>query len=369
MKVTYEMLREAIASPLAGEGEVHEWSTDSREDQAGVLFVALRGERFDGHDFVSTAFAQGAKAAIVDHLIEGAGGAQIVVPDTLTALQKVAAVAREEWTGTVVGVTGSAGKTSTKEAIAALLSAAMLVGKTVGNLNNHIGLPLSILRVPSNARAAVLEMGMNHAGEIAALSKIAKPDIGVVTNVGMAHVENFEGIEGIAAAKRELIDGLRPGGTAVLNADDPYVAAMLREGKTETFGLSEGAKTRAKNVSYSRDGSAFEIDGQAFHSKVPGRIGVINIAAGVAVARLWGIPLRQLAEAAHQIVVPKMRFERIERDGMLIWNDCYNSNPDAAKAMLDVLRDTAEGRQIAVLGEMLELGHRAETLHLSLIHI
>lgn len=363
MKLNFAFLSRILGQRIAMDGDIPFWSTDSREPQAGVVFVALRGERFDGHDYVAQAFAQGALAAIVDHVVPDAAGLQIVVPDTLAALQQIAAAARRQWKRPLIAVTGSAGKTSTKEAIAALLGAGLLVGKTVGNLNNHIGVPLSILRIADEAEAAVLEMGMNHAGEIARLCEIGQPDVGVVTNVGMAHIENFEGIEGIAAAKAELIHGLGPAGVAVLNADDPRVAAMRCAGKVESFGLSEAAKTRAMNVSYSPSGADFEISGQRFHAKVPGRIGVLNITAAVAVARMWGIPLRQLAEAAEQIVMPKMRQERLEHQGMVIWNDCYNSNPDAVKAMLDVLRDTAKGRRIAVLGEMLELGHWAEPLH------
>jgi UDP-N-acetylmuramoyl-tripeptide--D-alanyl-D-alanine ligase len=363
MKVTFAFVAKCLGIAIPVSGEIPAWSTDSREPQAGGVFVALRGERFDGHDFAGQALEQGALAVLVDHEIAGLEGVQIVVPDTLRALQEIAAQARREWNRPLVGVTGSAGKTSTKEAVAALLGAGLAVGKTVGNLNNHIGVPLSILRIADEAEAAVLEMGMNHAGEITRLCEIAGPDVGVVTNVGWAHVEHFEGIEGIASAKRELIEGLRPGGTAVLNADDPRVAAMRMEGRVETFGLSEGAKTRAVNITYSPQGADFEISGQRFHAKVPGRIGVLNICAAVAVARMWGIPLRQLAEAAGEIAIPKMRQERLEHNGMVIWNDCYNSNPDAAKAMLDVLRDTAGGRRIAVLGEMLELGHWAETLH------
>jgi UDP-N-acetylmuramoyl-tripeptide--D-alanyl-D-alanine ligase len=363
MKVTFAFVAKCLGIAIPVSGEIPAWSADSREPQAGGVFVALRGERFDGHDFAGQALEQGALAVLVDHEIAGLEGVQIVVPDTLRALQEIAAQARREWNRPLVGVTGSAGKTSTKEAVAALLGAGLAVGKTVGNLNNHIGVPLSILRIADEAEAAVLEMGMNHAGEITRLCEIAGPDVGVVTNVGWAHVEHFEGIEGIASAKRELIEGLRPGGTAVLNADDPRVAAMRMEGRVETFGLSEGAKTRAVNITYSPQGADFEISGQRFHAKVPGRIGVLNICAAVAVARMWGIPLRQLAEAAGEIAIPKMRQERLEHNGMVIWNDCYNSNPDAAKAMLDVLRDTAGGRRIAVLGEMLELGHWAETLH------
>ncbi|MFN8942162.1 MAG: UDP-N-acetylmuramoyl-tripeptide--D-alanyl-D-alanine ligase, partial [Acidobacteriota bacterium] len=288
--------------------------------------------------------------------------------DTLAALQTLAAAARRQWGKTVVGITGSAGKTSTKESVAALLAATLPTSKTTGNFNNHIGLPLSLLRVAGSSEVAVLEMGMNHQGEIARLCEIASPQIGLVTNVGYAHIENFSSIDGIAAAKRELIESLPSSGVAILNADDPRVSsfASFTRARSESFGTSPSARTRASNISYSLDSARFEIDGQPFESKVPGRIGVLNISAGVAVARLWGVPLRQLSEAAHSIELPRMRTERLSHNGITIWNDCYNSNPDAAKAMLDLLRDTAPGRRIAVLGEMRELGHWAGTLHAEL---
>jgi UDP-N-acetylmuramoyl-tripeptide--D-alanyl-D-alanine ligase len=365
MTLTLAAIAKILGLPQTAEGFITGYSIDTRTLAPGDLFFALNGEQTDGHSYVQQAFAKGAAAAIVERYIPEAGGPQFVVGDSLLALQTLAAAARRSWNQTVVGVTGSAGKTSTKEAVATLLEAALPTSRTTGNFNNHIGLPLSVLRIADDSQCAVLEMGMNHAGEIAHLCKIAAPQIGVVTNVGYAHVENFSGIEGIAAAKRELIDSLPATGTAVLNADDPRVAAFADAfpGKTETFGLSPLAKTKASDIVFSQEGAAFTIDGQPFHSALPGRIGVLNITAGVAVARLWGVPLRQLSDAANRIVLPKMRAERIVRDGMTIWNDCYNSNPDAAKAMLDVLRDTSSGRRIAVLGEMLELGPWAKALH------
>ncbi len=350
---------------------VDKYTIDSREASEGTLFAALPGEKADGHDYVAAAFAKGASAALVAREIPDQSKPQLVVPDVLTALQGMASKARQRWDRAVIAVTGSAGKTSSKEAIATLLSAAFPVSRTTGNFNNHIGLPLSILRIDDDAQAAVLEMGMNHAGEIRALCEIARPSIGAVTNVGFAHVENFaEGIEGIAAAKRELIESLPSGGTAVLNADDPRVAKFA-DGlplKVESFGLGEAAKTRATRVTYALDGARFLIEDQEFHSRVPGRFGVLNVTAAVAVARLYGVPLRLLAEKSLEIPAAKMRAERLVVNGMQIWNDCYNSNPDAARAMLDVLRDTApafapKGRKIAVLGEMLELGQWAEPLH------
>lgn len=352
-----------LATPA--DAYVRNYRIHSGEVEPGDLFIALRGEQTDGHKYIPQAFERGAVAVLAEKPVPDAAGPVFVVPDAIQALQAIAMAARSNWGHTVIGITGSAGKTSTKECVATLMATALPTSKTTGNFNNHIGLPLSVLRIADESHCAVLELGMNHAGEIARLAQIARPQIGVVTNVGYAHIENFTNIDGIATAKKELVDSLPPDGVAVLNADDARVAGFAANfsGRVETFGTSANAKTKATDLVFAQDDTSFSIDGQRFHSPLPGRIGVLNISAAVAVARLWGVPLRQLSEAAHQIALPKMRTERIEHNGMTIWNDCYNSNPDAAKAMLDVLRDTARGRRVAVLGEMRELGHWAETLH------
>src|ERR1019366_3227686 len=210
------------------------WSVDTRTQNPGDVYFALRGPNHDGHDFLSAAAAQGAAAVVVgqaprpSHPSEARTvPAELIVPDTEQALQNLAAWARQKWGGRIVAVTGSAGKTTTKDAIAHLLETAFpVVGKTNGNFNNHVGVPLSLLRLPDACHVGVIEIGMNHAGEIRQLAAVAKPNVGVVTNIGYAHVEFFDSIEGIAAAKRELIEGLRPDGVAVLNADDPRVAAF-----------------------------------------------------------------------------------------------------------------------------------------------
>jgi UDP-N-acetylmuramoyl-tripeptide--D-alanyl-D-alanine ligase len=239
------------------------------------------------------------------------------------------------------------------------------VGKTVGNFNNHVGVPLSILRLPGRCRAGVLEMGMNHAGEIRELAAIAGPQIGVVTNVGYAHVEFFDSIEGVAAAKRELIEGLPPDGVAVLNGDDPRVRQFreVHPGRSLTFGFSECAAIRAEAVEYGTAGTRFRTLCVDFETGLTGRHGVMNLLAAIAVAQVFDIPPERLREPVRTFAVGKMRGERLEHRGIVIWNDCYNSNPEAAQAMIDVLRETPAARRIAVLGEMLELGHAAEELH------
>ena len=343
------------------------WSVDSRTVAPGDLFFALRGPNHDGNAYVDDAFRKGAVAAVVNQQKDQARATHpvLAVPDSLVALQQIAAWARHHWNGDVVGVTGSAGKTSTKDLIAEMLSVKMPVGKTIGNFNNHVGVPLSILRLPSESRVAVLEMGMNHAGEIRDLAAIARPRIGVVTNVGHAHMEAFDSIEAVAAAKRELIESLPPDGIAVLNADDPLVVRFRdsHPGRTITFGLSEAADIRAEHVEYSSEGVRFQVNGVPFASRLMGRHSILNLLAGIAVASLYGIRPEQLTAKVSELAAGSMRGQRFEHNGILILNDCYNSNPDAARAMIDVLRETPARRRIAVLGEMLELGRWAESLH------
>jgi len=339
------------------------WSVDTRTQNPGDVYFALRGDHHDGHDFIAAALEKEAAAVVVERSTGTAR--ELPVPDTLEALQRLAAWARRRWGGTVVGITGSAGKTTTKDAVAHLLSSELSVGRTVGNLNNHIGVPLSILRLPDDCRVGVLEMGMNHAGEIRELARIAQPDVGVVTNVGYAHVEFFDSIEGVALAKRELVEGLKSGGTAVLNADDPRVARFgeVHCGPVVTYGFNEGADVRAEQAEYLPDGMRFRVNGVEFESGMTGRHAVMNLLAAIAAARVFHIPPERLREAVRTFEVPKMRGERMERDGMVIWNDSYNSNPEAARSMLDVLCASPARRRIAVLGEMLELGSASDELH------
>jgi len=341
------------------------FSSDTRTIQAGDLFFAIRGAAYDGHDYVAQAFERGASAAVVERDVE-ARGLILRVSNTIAALQAMACWARRRWGGgQVVGVTGSAGKTTTKEAIAHLLATAFSVGKNEGNLNNHIGLPLSVLRLPSEAKVAVIELGMNHAGEIRELARVAAPDVGVVSNVGYAHIENFDSIDGIARAKRELIESLPASGVAVLNADDPRVLAFreVHPGRAILFGLGAQAELRAERVAYRGGGSRFEVCGTCFETSLPGRHGVLNVLAALAVARHFSLAFERLTGAVRELRPPKMRGEKYCHAGITIFNDCYNANPEAVRSMLDVLRATPARRRIAVLGEMLELGRWGPDLH------
>lgn len=358
-----EVARAVGASAGPRPVKVTGWSVDTRTQSPGDVYFALRGPNFDGHEFVPAAVEHGAAAVVVER--PAGAPVELIVPDTLRALQTLGRWAREQWGGTVVGVTGSAGKTTTKDAIAHLLSSAMPVGRTIGNLNNHVGVPLSILRLPDDARVAVLEMGMNHAGEIRELARIARPNIGVVTNVGYAHIEFFDSIDGIAAAKRELIESLPPEGIAVLNADDPRVSRFgeVHRGRSITFGFSETAGVRAESAEFGPEGSRFRALGVDFETSLTGRHAVLNLLAALAVSTAMDLRPEAVRDAVRTFTVGKMRGEKLEHNGILVWNDCYNSNPEAARSMLDVLGAARAGKRIAVLGEMLELGHAADDLH------
>jgi UDP-N-acetylmuramoyl-tripeptide--D-alanyl-D-alanine ligase len=364
----------ALPGMVTGPGLITGWSIDSRSIRAGDLFFALRGPHHDGHAYVRAVASQGAAAVVVDRDVAGSKELgpvpAIRVPDVYAALRSLAAWARRRWKGKVVAVTGSAGKTTTKDIIAEMLAVELRTAKSEGNLNNEIGLPLSLLRLADDADVAVVELGMNHAGEIRALAEIARPDVGVVTNVGYAHMENFDSIEGIAAAKRELVESLGPDDVAVLNADDPRVAVMRsgHKGRTITYGFTQAAGVRAPDV-YAQDvqlaagGVRFRVGPVRFKSCLTGRHNVSNILAGVAVAGVFGVAPERLQDRVQTLAPGTMRGERREIRGITIFDDCYNSNPDAVRVMLDVLKDTPACRRIAVLGEMLELGHWAEPLH------
>ncbi|HEY1949049.1 MAG TPA: UDP-N-acetylmuramoyl-tripeptide--D-alanyl-D-alanine ligase [Bryobacteraceae bacterium] len=338
------------------------YGIDSRTVNPGDLFFAIQGAT-DGHRFCSAAIERGAIACVVSN--ETITGPRLIVPDTLTALHRTAYTARELWNRPVVAVTGSAGKTSTKDIIAEFLGVHLRVSKTIGNFNNHLGLPLTLLRIPEDAEVAVVELGMNHSGEIRLLTSLAAPQFGVVTNVGFAHVEFFDSIEGVAAAKRELIEGLAPGGTAILNADDERVLRFreIHSGPVVTYGFSPHADIRAADVNIHPGGVEFSVNGVPFRSSLSGRHGISNILAGLAVAGLFQIGLPELVETVAQLLPGNMRGERSVWQGITLLNDSYNSNPEAARNMLDILCAEPAKRKIAVLGEMLELGRMTEQLH------
>lgn len=357
------------------------YSIDSRTARAGDLFFALRGENHDGHDHVGSALERGAVAAVVEREVAGAAPErQVRVSDSLEALQQLAKNLLAEWGGPVVGVTGSAGKTTTKDLTARVLSAAGTTHKSVGNLNNAFGLPKSVLemvsggRQPSDYRFAVLEMGMSTPGEIRRLTEIAPPTVGVVTIVAPVHTEFFEdGIEGVANAKAELIDGLKAGGTAVLNADDPRVARM-RERRddiaTLTYGFADGADVRATGLeAEGLAGSRFRVETPAGSADVRlplvGRHNVGNALAAIAAGLALDVPLGAAVDALADAEPSKMRGQVVRlANGATILDDSYNSSPKAFEAMVSALSGIAEAnRRIVVAGEMLELGPESAAMH------
>jgi UDP-N-acetylmuramoyl-tripeptide--D-alanyl-D-alanine ligase len=349
------------------------YSIDSRTIRPGDLFFAIQGERFDGHDFVQQALDKGAVSAVVrkDQLARYAvKSCLLAVDDTLAALQRLAAAVRRLWGKPLVGVTGSAGKTTTKEAIAHLLGSRHRVFKSEGNLNNHFGLPLMLLQLEPEHEIAVIEMGMSHAGEITALARIAQPEIGVVTNVAPVHLEFFDSLAAIARAKYELIESLPQGGVAVLNADDEYVGQFGRgfKGKVIRYGIRVPAEVRAEHVEpRGAEGSAFDVvvDGCRERALLPlvGTHNIYNALAAVAVGLERGIGLQESVAALASLAPAEKRGQVLQLGNIRVVNDCYNSNPKALESMVDALAAMPAQRRIVVAGEMLELGPAAEEMH------
>jgi UDP-N-acetylmuramoyl-tripeptide--D-alanyl-D-alanine ligase len=355
------------------EDVVQGYSIDSRTVGPGQLFFAVKGERLDGHDFVEQALEKGAVAAVVRRNQLGRYPKKawlLAVDDTLVALQTLATAVRKLWGKPLIAVTGSAGKTTTKEAIAHVLSGRFRVLKSEGNFNNHFGLPLMLLKLEPEYDVAVIEMGMSHAGEIRALARIAQPEIGVVTNVAPVHLEFFDSLAGIARAKYELIESLPASGIAVLNADDDYVSQFGRgfKGKVVMYGTRATADVRAEKIqSKGREGVEFDvvIDGVREHASLPlvGEHNVLNALAAVAVGLERGMKPSEAVAALATLVPAEKRGQVLQVGNITVINDCYNSNPKALEAMVDALAAMAGKRRIAVAGEMLELGAAGETMH------
>ena len=353
------------------------YSIDSRTVGTGELFFAVHGERFDGHDFVAAAVKRGAVAAVVSRqrvasLPDDALAIPLLITeDPFVALQALAAHVRRRWGKRVVAVTGSAGKTTTKEAIAAALGAKFKVLKSQGNLNNSFGLPLQLLRLEAEHEVAVVEMGMNHPGEIAALARIATPDWGVITNVGTAHIENFEdGQAGIARAKFELVDALPATGVAFLNCDDAYVSQFGRDfrGRVVYFGAGPCANPQLMEAREDLAGLHLKVrsgDRKAeLTLRLLGTHNASNALAGLAVALEAGVELEAAAAGLATLIAGDKRGEVLELKGATLLNDCYNSNPEALRSMIRTLAARpAEGRRILVAGEMLEMGELGPALH------
>jgi UDP-N-acetylmuramoyl-tripeptide--D-alanyl-D-alanine ligase len=387
------------APPAAGQLQVSAYSIDSRTIQPGELFFAVKGQKLDGHDYVQAALEKGAAAAVVATSRRAAFPAALQskllgVRDPLAALQSLAAYVRQYWGGPVVAVTGSAGKTTTKQMIAALLGTRLRVLENQGNLNNQFGLPLSLLRLETEHEIGVFELGMSAPGEIRLLAQLARPDVGVVTNVSAAHLEFFPDVDAIALAKRELVETLGMDSWAVLNADDPRVAAFGASSAASVveFGIARPAHFRAEELRPDENGgTSFRLPAYpywnvpagaawkgkrevklpregsgetAFYLPLLGRHNVLNVLPALAICYLFGIRPSSLATAVASLRPGSMRGELVRlSNGVLVVNDCYNSNPEALETMLGAVATFPARRRLAVLGGMMELGPQSDALH------
>jgi UDP-N-acetylmuramoyl-tripeptide--D-alanyl-D-alanine ligase len=370
------MLEAPVSIANSGALMAEGYSIDSRTVAAGELFFAVRGERFDGHDFVAAAVDRGAVGAVVARArVASLTDAALAVPlliveDPLLALQALAAHVRRQWGKRVVAVTGSAGKTTTKDAIAAALSTKFNVLKSRGNLNNGFGLPLQLLRIEPEHEFAIVEMGMNHTGEISELARIASPDWAVITNVGTAHIENFtDGQAGIARAKFELVAALPANGVAFLNCDDAYVSQFGRDfpGRVVYFGAGPCADPQLLSTTEDLNGLHLEFRAgerrSNFTLHLLGAHNAANALAALAVSLEAGADLDAAVAALALLTPGDKRGEIIEMDGVTILNDSYNSNPEALRSMINTLARRSARRRILIAGEMLEQGEHGPALH------
>ena len=341
---------------------------DSREVKPDSVFFAIKGDRLDGHQFVAQAL-QTARGAVVSRIEAGIpkDKAVIRVADTTVALQELARSIRKRYPFTLIGITGSAGKTTTKEMIATLIATERKTFKSWGNFNNLIGCPLCIDNTPDDAEVVVSEMGMNHKGEIATLAGLTRPDFGVYTNIGPVHIEFFGTIEKIAEAKRELLENLAPNGTVVINVDNKYVMDISRDfaGRKVTYGLDHDAEFRGTNVTErGLFGTRFDVQGHTFDLSLPGRHNLENLLAAIATARSLGISWQGIERGVREVKPAYHRGVIIPLRGATIYDDTYNSNPYAVSRALALLQQAeVEGRRIAVLGDMLELGEKELAYH------
>jgi UDP-N-acetylmuramoyl-tripeptide--D-alanyl-D-alanine ligase len=347
-------------------------STDSRKIRPGELFIALKGERFDGHRFLETVVGSGAAAVLVMEdvtLRENTG--VIKVADTLKALGAIARAHRERFAVPVVGITGSNGKTTTKDLVAAVLEERLQVVKTEKNFNNEIGMPLTLLKLNAATEAAVVEMGMRGLGQIRELAEIAAPTMAVVTNVGLTHLELLHSQENIARAKAELVEALGDDGVAILNGDDPYVRSMQARtsAKTVFYGIDSAILDyQAVNIATTEAGTRFTVksgrDLIEMELPLPGRHNIMNALAAIAVGRELGLGNEAIRNGLSAPQMTGKRLNIIAKNDYRVIDDTYNASPTSVRAALDVLNELGKGRRkIAVLADMLELGPEAAAIH------
>ncbi len=344
--------------------------SDTRKITQGSLFIAIKGENFDGHDFIDKAFELGANA-VISHKEIDTDKPVILVEDTRKALLSLARHNRLNIDALIVGVTGSVGKTSTKDMIACVLGAKYNTYKTKGNLNNDIGLPHSLLELDQSFNAAVIEMGMSNFGEIEVLSQATCPNIGVITNIGVSHIENLGSRDGILKAKMEIKSGLGCASPLVLNGDDDKLITVKGtvENPVMYYGIdNKDCAVYGKNIVQNGDQTEFDIvyEEKQYHAKIPtiGKHNVMNALCAFGVARLAGIDTDKIISAFMDYKPSGMRQNIVKHNGYTVIEDCYNASPDSMKASLSVLHDiNCDGKRIAVLGDMLELGEYSEKAH------
>lgn len=376
LELNLQEIVKATKGALLKEADVKEIkavSTDTRKIEEGTMFIALKGENFNGNNYVLEAFNKGAKIAIVDEvkcdlneLKEDV--ALIKVQNTGRALMDLAKFYREKLGLKVVGITGSAGKTSTKDLVAAVLSDKYKVFKTKGNFNNEIGLPLMILELDSTYDVAILEMGMRGLGQIKELAEIASPDLGIITNIGISHIEILKTRENILKAKMEIATFFDKNNTLVVCGNDDFLGDLPEaEYKIVKTGVGENFKIGAKNIALEELSSKFTVyDGEKeeeFSLDMPGEHNISNLMLGIAIAKELGVSFEEMKRGLKNIEATSMRLELIKKDGFSILNDCYNSSPVAVKSAIDVMKNIEGKRRMAVLGTMRELGHKSEEAH------
>ena len=355
------------------------FSKDTRTINPGDVYIGIKGEKFDGNIFYLDAISKGAKVCVLQEInidlekVKKYSNVTIIkVKDTIKALQEIAKYKRSLYDIPVIAITGSVGKTSTKDIIARVLEEKFKVLKTEGNLNNHIGLPLTILKL-KNHEALVVEMGMNNLGEISVLTNIAKPNVAVITNVGTSHIGNLGSRDNILKAKLEILEGLSKDGVLIINKDNDLLKKWYKENsntigfKVKTYGIKEKSDFTGYNINAKEDGSTYkiDIDNNTYEVKIKvlGEHFVMNSLCAISVANIFQIPMDKIINGILNFELTKNRMEIKKKNNITVINDCYNANYDSMKAALDFLGTNKKGRKIAILGDMLELGKFSEELH------
>jgi len=363
IKLTAKEICTAVKGILQGNGDIAltEVSTDSRKVNENCLFIGIKGENFDGSLYADKALCAGAAAALVSSDIKAPEGKAVIkVDDTRAALLTLAGYVRDRFDIKLVGITGSVGKTTTKEMIYKVMSAGFNTHKTEGNFNNDIGLPLTLLKLAEGHSAAVIEMGMSAAGEISVLTRVAKPTAAVITNIGMSHIEHLKTRENILKAKLEILEGLKSDGVLIINGDDEYLSKVVDTGfKTVKYGFDENCDVRGEITSE----NTMLVFGEEVKIPIEGRHNMYNALAAIAVGREYGISVKDAAQSIAQFKTDQRRQNTVDVGGVSVICDYYNANPQSMAAALELLCGGEAKRRIAVLGDMLELGDFSRQCH------